>query len=144
MRAQRIQRDRPAAAIAGHTPPAPVAGTKRAAHAGGMIPEEAVEVAAKALYRYGDYAAGWDELGGADGADGAEIQQSYRARARTALAAAGPFIAAQVLRDAATEIADANGGKGDGDKDYWDGYAEATQAAENILESRAESFDNAE
>jgi hypothetical protein len=105
-----------------------------------MIPEEAIEAAAKALYRYGDYAAGWDELAGTDGE---EIRQSYLARSRTALAAAGPFIAAQVLRDAATEIADANRGKDDGGKDYWDGYAEATLAAENILESRAESFDTA-
>jgi len=105
-----------------------------------MIPEEAVEAAAQALYGYGEYAAGWDQL---TGTDGLEIQQRYRARARTALAAAGPFIAAQVLREAATEIADANGGKDDGDKDYWDGYAEAMQAAENILESRAASFDDA-
>lgn len=102
-----------------------------------MIPEEAVEAAAKALFGRAEYAAGWDELRGADGGG---IRDIYLARARAALTAAVPFIAAQVLREAAAEIADANGGKDNG-KDYWDGYAEATRAAEYMLEMRAEAFE---
>lgn len=103
-----------------------------------MIPEEAIDAAAKALYARAGQAADWDNL---DGPDGVEVRRTYQIRARAALAAAAPYMAAQVLRDAATEIADAKGGKEDGDKDYWDGYAEATQTAESILESRAEFFE---
>jgi hypothetical protein len=106
-----------------------------------MIPEEAIEAAAQALFARAGYPAGWDDLGGADAE---QIREIYRARARTALAAGAPLVAAQALRDAAAEVADANGGKDNGAKDYWDGYAEATQAAESILESRAESFEDGE
>ncbi|MCG2624705.1 hypothetical protein LVY72_22715 [Arthrobacter sp. I2-34] len=103
-----------------------------------MIPEQAIDAAAKALYASAGHAADWDNL---DGPDGMAVRGTYQARARAALAAGGPSMAAQVLRDAATEIADAKGGADDGGKDYWDGYAEAIQAAESILESRAESFE---
>jgi hypothetical protein len=104
-----------------------------------VIPEEAIEAAARVLFARAGYEAGWDEL---PGTDGGGIRDIYLARARAALAAGAPIIAAQALRDAAAEIADANRGKDDGGKDYWDGYAEATQAAEDILESRAESFED--
>ncbi|MFD1212707.1 hypothetical protein ACFQ36_11725 [Arthrobacter sp. GCM10027362] len=106
-----------------------------------MMPEEAVEAAAQALFARAGYAAGWDEL---RGTDSDEIRGIYLGRARAALSAGAPFIVAQALRDAAAEIADANGGKDNGGKDYWDGYAEAIQAAVSILECRAESFEDIE
>jgi hypothetical protein len=53
--------------------------------------EEAVEAAAQALFARAGYTAGWDDL---NGADAEQIRETYRARARTALSAGAPLVAA--------------------------------------------------